>query len=235
MASNAVQPIYAEHHNMLRQVEIRSDDTALVRDVKTWIEQVRRTGETISALDERDYLQSLLTFWGNWVYQQTRVFPNIDLYPPPAPPELVLRPPAFQMFAAPQSQEQTQGIPFIMANIVQPTSGTEVKRGETVTLQGTYTNLQPDWRVFFIGQMRGAVEVQVLHSGFTPPAPRISGTWLGTTALQEAGVMHLGILIGVTPDAATAIESAYNTRQSLRTVPLGAVALADLCLITIVV
>ena len=70
--------IRAKHAEMLKAATgtVTSERIDAVKDL---IESVRMAGRSVRDEDDREYLRSLLTFWGNWVYNQTRTYPNTNL------------------------------------------------------------------------------------------------------------------------------------------------------------
>lgn len=70
--------IRAKHAEMLKATTGAATPERLI-SVKDLIESVRMAGRTVHDEDDREYLRSLLTFWGNWVYNQTRTYPNTNL------------------------------------------------------------------------------------------------------------------------------------------------------------
>lgn len=70
------------HQTLLKRLDSTPDFAALLPEVTRLMEQVRRIGEGTADPEERDYLRTLLAFWGNWVFGQTRVYPDTELYPP---------------------------------------------------------------------------------------------------------------------------------------------------------
>jgi hypothetical protein len=67
------------HTELLR----RSGQGALapdsIKEIRGFVEAVRLAGREVVDEEDRDYLRSLLTFWGNWLYNQTRTYPNTNL------------------------------------------------------------------------------------------------------------------------------------------------------------
>jgi len=70
--------IRARHAEMLKAASgtVTAERITAVKDL---VESVRMAGREVKDEDDREYLRSLLTFWGNWVYNQTRTYPNINL------------------------------------------------------------------------------------------------------------------------------------------------------------
>src|SRR5262245_472700 len=126
--TDMVDRAYAVHQDLLKQAETSSDPASLVSQVEDLIEQMRQSGAQVAAIEDRYYLQSLLTFWGNWVFKQTRTYPNTDLYPasPQAREAATFPVKPFLSFAAesaapaPAAASPERGQAFIMANVVSP-------------------------------------------------------------------------------------------------------------------
>jgi hypothetical protein len=70
--------IRAKHAEMLRATSGPATPESIA-SVKNLVESVRMAGRSVQDEDDREYLRSLLTFWGNWVYNQTRTYPNTNL------------------------------------------------------------------------------------------------------------------------------------------------------------
>jgi hypothetical protein len=240
-----IDMIYAAHRALLSRVEKAASPPELVGDTEILIEQVRRAGASISASAERDYLQSLLTFWGNWIYKQIRIYPNTDLYP--AAPgawssrmsgadALLARP--FQTFAAGEAPPGAArllgtGQPFIMATLVTPADGASVRVSEAVSLMGLYANLRPSYALFIVTQ-DAIGRLTVLDAGYSPNEHPAGGSW--QTAMPfvpgEAGVYRLGIVLAITPDSITALNDAFTAGRVLEGTPTGAIPFLDLVAIT---
>jgi hypothetical protein len=247
MMVSDIDMIYAAHRALLTRVEQAATPAELVGDTEILIEQVRRAGSSISAPAERDYLQSLLTFWGNWTYKQTRVYPNTDLYPAaPGAWEsrvsgtendgLLARP--FQTFAAGEAPPGAvralgTGQPFIMATLVSPADGASVRVSEAVSLVGLYANLRPAYTLFIVTQ-DAIGRLTALDGGFSPVEHPAGGSWQGAQPFVpgEAGVYRLGIVLAITPDATAALSDAFTAGRALESTPIGAVPFLDLVAIT---
>lgn len=243
MMVSDIDMIYTAHRALLERVERADNPAELVGDTEVLIDQVRRAGANITAADARDYLQSLLTFWGNWVYKQTRVYPNVDLYPPA--PELsaqsapenkpgVVRPRPYQPFAAESSgTARGSGQPFIMAAISSPPDGTTIRVGGSVPLTGLYANLRPSYLLCFVS-LDSVGRLTVLDAGYSPVERPSSGTWQAETPFTpiEPGVYRLGIALAVTPEAGAILREAFAARRLLDSIPSGAIPLLDQIAIT---
>jgi hypothetical protein len=123
-SNNWPENAFKSHRELLKKVEESIDPPAMLEQVEQLIEQIRRAGARTADFQERDYMQSLLTFWGNWVYNQTRVYPNTDLYPPapetPRAPSDVLQPNREQNFnpPAPAQTVESSGVSPITIGLV---------------------------------------------------------------------------------------------------------------------
>ena len=74
--------IRSRHAELLRA----APDTGAVtpehlRAIEAFVESIRLAGRGVADEDDREYLRSLLSFWGNWLYGQTRTYPNTNLEP----------------------------------------------------------------------------------------------------------------------------------------------------------
>jgi hypothetical protein len=238
-----VDRAYAVHQDLLKQAETGSDPAGLVSQVEELIEQMRQSGAQVAAIEDRDYLQSLLTFWGNWVFKQTRMYPNTDLYPasPQARESAMFPVKPFQSFAVPTdvgpapppSPAPARGQSFIMANIVSPNDGARFKVGESVALRGMYANFQPGWRVFFAAILQSN-RVMVLDGGFSVDSALPGGMWEATAKMTfaEAGQYRIGLLLAVTPEAAQTLQAAFDRRSPLDSLPAGVVPFMNLCIVS---
>jgi hypothetical protein len=237
MSTNWLEQIYQAHGDLLARVEQSSDETTLAANARALIDQARRAGTHIAGAQDREYIQSVLAFWGNWVYRQTKVYPNTELYPPPP----VTATASASSSTAPQSQPMTAlpaavslptratGQPFIMANIVSPTDGATAVVNESLSLTGLYANLRPNWRMYFITQDQIG-RITLLDSGYAPSIRPEAGTWQPEQSFTPTttGIYHLGLLLAITPDAIDACRSAYHESRALDSTPNGAITFADL-------
>ena len=73
--------IRAKHAECLRLCNQAAISPELIADIRKFVEDVRLAGRDIVDDDDREYLRSLLTFWGNWIYNQTRTYPNTNIEP----------------------------------------------------------------------------------------------------------------------------------------------------------
>jgi len=73
--------IRAKHAECLRLCNQAAISPGLIADIRKFVEDVRLAGRDIVDDDDREYLRSLLTFWGNWIYNQTRTYPNTNIEP----------------------------------------------------------------------------------------------------------------------------------------------------------
>src|SRR5574341_1606836 len=71
--------IRTKHAELLRQSSQGAVAPDFIKEIRKFVESVRIAGREIVNEDDRDYLRSLLTFWGNWLYNQTRTYPNTNL------------------------------------------------------------------------------------------------------------------------------------------------------------
>lgn len=236
MTTDFIEQIYRTHTDLLSQIEQSPDPTAHSDAVRLLIEQSRQAGAYVAAPNEREYIQSVLSFWGSWLYRHTRIYPNIDLYPVapasqrprPVTPTRV-GPQPVQAFAAPPAAVRATGQPFIMATITSPPDGTTISPSDELTLTGMYANLRPVWRLYFMAQ-DDIGRMTLLDDGFSPAERPDGGTWQPDTPFTapQPGVYHLGLLLAITPEAITACRDAHATSQPLDTTPSGAIAFADL-------
>jgi len=73
-----------KHFDLLNEVDEAKDQPALlIPKIKEQIEEWRQAGEYISEAGERDYLRSILSFWGGFVFEHSepKEYPETDLYP----------------------------------------------------------------------------------------------------------------------------------------------------------
>jgi hypothetical protein len=231
--------MYTAHRALLEAVEKADDPARLVERVQEMIEEARRAGANVATPQERDYLQSLLNFWGNWVFNHTRLFPNVDLYPaaPNAPrlPSPALQPAPYQSLVgeAPVNARGT-GQPFIMASVVSPADGAEATVNESLSLTGMYANLRPGWRVFFMAQ-DSAGRMVLLDDGYNPDTRPEGGTWQADMPFipPAPGVYRLGLLIAITAASASALLAARRGGTPLDATPEGVIPLFDLTVIVV--
>lgn len=99
--SSTFNIIRAKHNELLRRMSGAATAEQL-REIEQFIAAVRQAGRTVADPDDREYLRSILTFWGNRVYGETRTYPNTNLEPSEQPaPETPRHPPTTR--AAPPS------------------------------------------------------------------------------------------------------------------------------------
>lgn len=79
MTTSTFATLRSKHTDTLRRCEVGPITPELIKEVERFIETVRQAGRDIADEDDREYLRSLLTFWGNWFYNQTRKYPNTNL------------------------------------------------------------------------------------------------------------------------------------------------------------
>lgn len=75
------QDLQATHEALLRRQQANE---SILTDVKIYIEQVRKDSNKIAATRERDQLRANLRYWAGYVFDQEKVYPNVDLLPGPA-------------------------------------------------------------------------------------------------------------------------------------------------------
>lgn len=76
-----------KHIALTRKLNEASEEerSALVPEVREFIEEMRRAGSHIYKVEERDFLRSFLRFWGDFVLEQTRETLNTEPYPAEKP------------------------------------------------------------------------------------------------------------------------------------------------------
>lgn len=240
MADQQVQAVYQLHQSLLKRVQAGSADDDIVTAAQSALEQMRQIGERVGSISERDYLQSLLSFWGNWLFNQTGIYPNTSLYP--AAPDALAQAQASTMVEIamprlPIAAEQTffagssqgggggmggTGQPFILASVISPANGSTEQRGADIPLSGMYANLQPSWRLFFVAQSGEEAALSVLDEGYAPAAT--SGAW---NAVQrwtpsQVGIVYIGLALAITPEALSMLQAAYRSGTPLAEMPVGA-------------
>lgn len=73
-----------KHFDLLKEKDKAKDHPApLIPKIKEQIEEWRQAGGYISEAGERDYLRSILGFWGSFVFEhsESKEYPETDLYP----------------------------------------------------------------------------------------------------------------------------------------------------------
>ncbi len=75
------QDLQASHEALLRRQQANE---AILDDVKAYIERVRTASSQVAAPRERDQLRANLRYWAGYVFDQEKVYPNVDLLPGPA-------------------------------------------------------------------------------------------------------------------------------------------------------
>lgn len=238
--TNWIEQIYRVHSDLLGRVEQSGASPALVADAQALIAQARQAGRYVSAAQDREYIHTLLNFWGSWVYKQTRVYPNIDLYPA-APPgytviggDTPLSPPSAQSILpeAPAAKARATGQPFILASIAAPPDGTSAAAAEKIALVGIYANLRPAWQLHFITQDQIG-RLTLLDEGFRPAERPDAGTWSAEFTPATAGMYHLGVMLAITPAAAAACRAVFAEGRAFDATPEGAITFADLVVLTV--
>lgn len=74
--------IRRQHGQLLRSVPQSAEvSKETVEQVQEIISEIISAGREVGDQDERDYLQNLLSFWGNWMYSHTRSYPSSQLEP----------------------------------------------------------------------------------------------------------------------------------------------------------
>ncbi|GEM_PF-3084922 len=244
MAEMRLDDAYAAHHDLLQKVEHTDDVAALVPAAESLIERVRRLGTSVAAPQTRDYLASMLNFWGSWLYSHTRTFPNTDLYPPDMPSSGTLRPLTLSYLtdsplvaaahtAAPEAEAApivttapATGTGVLMVGILQPEHGARIERGAFVTLLGMYTHMRPEYRLFFIRQ--GADESFVVLDAGSAPESANGTLRVQSAAFDQVGTFALGMAVAITPDAAQTLSAAHQDSRVLTDAPLGSLVFSQL-------
>ncbi len=247
MIPSDVHQLFTVHRDLLRCVETETTGVHTLHDhtisaetiarARQLVLELRRAGAVITDRLDRDYVQSLVNFWANWIAQRTAEHLDTELYPvdPAARPsaregtaaparEALLRPVPGQGFPTGSSAlvgTGGSGLPFIMVNVIKPAHNARVYQGEALTLSGIYANLQQGWRLYFIGHSQDGA-ARVLDPGSTVETG-LSGIWevISRDPFPEAGTYHLGVLVAITPDAAAMLSRAYSAGTALRTALVG--------------
>lgn len=83
MTSTIISEIRSLHTSLAAQLMGASNDPELLPAMRSLILRIRQAGTEIYEAQEREYLRSLLRFWGNTVYKLTDLqeYPDTDLYP----------------------------------------------------------------------------------------------------------------------------------------------------------
>jgi hypothetical protein len=248
MADQQVEAVYQLHQSLLNRVQAGNVDDDVLSAAQSTLEQMRQTGARVGSISERDYLQSLLSFWGNWLFNQTGVYPNTSLYP--ASPDALTQaqaatmveiavphlPIAEQTFFAVSSQVASgTGQPFILASVISPANGGTVQRGADMPLSGMYANLQAAWRLFFVMQAGEESAMSVLDEGYAPVAP--SGVWNAvqrwTASASPLGIYYVGLALAITPEAISTLQTAYRSGTPLAEAPVGSILFGRLSVVRI--
>jgi len=91
---NIFAKLRARHTALLRSLpmdrEIKPENITAVQEI---VVDIRQAGRQVVNEDDREYLRGLLSFWGNWLYNQTRTYPNTNLEPPAHPALVEAGPP----------------------------------------------------------------------------------------------------------------------------------------------
>jgi hypothetical protein len=228
---DAVLRAAEQHAALLREVEQQDDDTPLVARAQTLIDVVRRLGERVPDMQDRDYLESLLAFWGGWVYQHTRVYPPITLYPLAQPADIRT---ASALSAQVADSMPVFGVaqPFVMASIVQPAHGTRVRATTALHLAGVYANLPDGSRLFALmahNRARQQGEMLPLNDGLLPDAR--TGTWQIDLPGVPQGEARFGVAIALTAASIERLRAAYLEGHGVQQPPEGALLLMPLCVV----
>ncbi|MDX2161598.1 MAG: hypothetical protein SF162_09755 [bacterium] len=241
MAENNVEDAFAAHHQMLEKIDDADNPTAFVPEIQTLIERMRRMGTTLRSVQSRDHLSSLITFWGNYVYNLTRIYPETALYPLD-PSVFAVRPPALQAFSAAPSLNApatplritTGGAGMILVSLLSPLSGTTLAAGSSIVISGMYVNLRPEYRVYCFSESADG-RLTILDGGYSPRPAEPNGTWSLREAVTftQPGLALLGVLLAVTPDAARAAASAFDENVPLAAAPVGAIPFSSLAIVTV--
>lgn len=88
---NRFDELQAGHQRLLDQRDAGGDEQALVQAVQAYIEAVKAGAEQVTDTRERGQLKANLRFWGAYIYEKTRVYPDTTLRPAtlaPVPPPL---------------------------------------------------------------------------------------------------------------------------------------------------
>jgi len=244
MTDQQVQAVYQLHQTLLNRVQSGNVDDDLVAAAQSTMEQMRQMGGRVGGISERDYLQSLLSFWGNWLFNQTGVYPNTSLYP--ASPEALAqaqtssmveiampRLPAEQTFFAVASPAGIgTGQPFILASVMSPANGSTVQRGADIPLSGIYANLQTGWRLFFVAQLGEESALSVLDEGYAPTAT--SGAWNAAQRWKPlVGVYSMGLVLAITPEAISVLQAAQRSSTPLAEAPVGCIVFGRLSVVRV--
>ncbi len=72
--------LQAEHQRLVGQRETSSNSEDFLRDIQTYIENVRVEAENITDPRERTQLRANLRYWASVVYDQMGIYPNTRLY-----------------------------------------------------------------------------------------------------------------------------------------------------------
>jgi hypothetical protein len=236
--TNWLDQVYRAHSDLLARVEAGGESSALIDEARALIEQARQAGVYVHSASDRDYMHSLLSFWGGWLFKQTRTYPNTDLYPaaPPAAPAasapLPLPPNNFALPGSPPARPRASGQPFILASIAAPPDGTTAAIGEQIGLVGIYANLRPLWQLRFVAQDEIG-RLILLDAGFSPTERPDAGTWSASFTPAAAGAYHLGVLLAITAEAVDVCRAAFEASRPLDATPDGAVTFADLVVLTV--
>jgi hypothetical protein len=74
------QNLQSSHEALLQRQQANEP---ILNEVKAYIEQVRAASSQVGAPRERDQLRANLRYWAGYVFDQEKVYPNIDLAPGP--------------------------------------------------------------------------------------------------------------------------------------------------------
>ena len=80
------QDLQASHEALLRR---QQSNEPVLNDVKAYIEQARAASSQVADPRERDQLRANLRYWAGYVFDQEKIYPNVELAPSAAPPPKV--------------------------------------------------------------------------------------------------------------------------------------------------
>jgi hypothetical protein len=70
------------HQDLLKRLEAAKEQSTLVPDAEQFLAACRESGRQIADPADREYLHGLMSFWANWLFAQTRTYPDTTLFPP---------------------------------------------------------------------------------------------------------------------------------------------------------
>ncbi len=78
---NKFKELQDKHLALLQKFKDQQPSEELIQEVEAYIQEVKTAGKDIPSSQERDQLRANLRFWGAFIFDQKKVFPDIQLWP----------------------------------------------------------------------------------------------------------------------------------------------------------